>query len=103
MMQAFISHSTTCDPIRPCDSASPPPTPRDLARPNLTPFPSPCAPQELKRSGSYRPQLDLYKKQVGELHEQLSEETKKRDKADFELRKLGERMTALQSEKEVSW
>ncbi|XP_037094509.1 protein Hook homolog 3-like [Pollicipes pollicipes] len=56
--------------------------------------------EELKKSGSYRPQLDLYKKQVGELHDQLAEETKKRDKAEFDLRKLAEKMAALQSEKE---
>ncbi|XP_037087648.1 protein Hook homolog 3-like [Pollicipes pollicipes] len=58
--------------------------------------------EELKKSGSYRPQLDLYKKQVGELHDQLAEETKKRDKAEFDLRKLAEKMAALQSEKEVA-
>lgn len=56
--------------------------------------------EELKKSGSYKPQLELYKKQVSELHDQLAEEVKKRDRAEFELRKLTEKMAALQSEKE---
>jgi hypothetical protein len=59
-------------------------------------------PQELKKSGTWKPQLELYKKQISELHQRLNEETKKADKSDFECRKMQEKLNAIQREKEVS-
>lgn len=56
--------------------------------------------EELKKSGTWRPQLELYKKQISELHQRLNEETKKYDKSDFECRKMQEKLNAIQSEKE---
>jgi len=58
--------------------------------------------QELKKSGTWKPQLELYKKQISELHQTLNEETKKADKSDFECRKMQEKLNAIQREKEVS-
>lgn len=55
---------------------------------------------EVKKSGTWRPQLEQYKKQVAELHAQLAEETKRADKAAFESRKAAEKLTAAQREKE---
>jgi len=58
--------------------------------------------QELKKSGTWKPQLELYKKQIFELHQRLNEETKKADKSDSECRKMQEKLNAIQREKEVS-
>lgn len=55
---------------------------------------------EVKKSGTWRPQLEQYKKQVAELHTQLSEETKRADRAAFESRKAAEKLSAAQREKE---
>ena len=46
--------------------------------------------------------MELYKKQISELHQRLNEETKKADKSDFEGRKMQEKLNAIQREKEVS-
>ena len=43
----------------------------------------------------------MYKRQVHELQNKLSEETKRADKADFEAKRSQEKMTTLQREKEV--
>jgi protein HOOK3 len=56
----------------------------------------------LKKSGTWKPQLELYRKQIAELHQRLNEETKRADKSDFECKKMQERLTAVQREKEVS-
>lgn len=56
--------------------------------------------EELKKSGTWKPQLELYKKQISELHQRLNEETKKADKSDFECRKMQEKLNAIQREKE---
>lgn len=56
--------------------------------------------EELKKSGTWKPQLELYKKQISELLQRLNEETKKADKSDFECRKLQEKLNAIQREKE---
>lgn len=56
----------------------------------------------MKKSGTWRPQLDLYKKQVGELHQKLADETKKTDRQVFENKKIVEKFEALKQEKEVS-
>jgi hypothetical protein len=58
--------------------------------------------QELKKSGTRKPQLDMYKKEISELHQRLNEETKKADKSDFECKKTQEKLNAIQAEKEVS-
>ena len=58
--------------------------------------------QELKKSGTWKPQVELYKKQISELLQRLNEETKKADKSDFECRKMQEKLNAIQREKEVS-
>jgi regulator of replication initiation timing len=57
--------------------------------------------QEVKKSGSFKPQVEMYKKQVSELHQKLGDETKRADKVDFENRKLQEKLQALSREKEV--
>jgi len=56
--------------------------------------------EELKKSGTWKPQLELYKKQISELHQSLNEETKRADKSDFECRKMQEKLIAVQTEKE---
>ncbi|KAJ9584697.1 hypothetical protein L9F63_020958, partial [Diploptera punctata] len=56
--------------------------------------------EELKKSGTWKPQLELYKKQIAELHQRLNEETKKADKAEFEYKMMTEKFNALQREKE---
>lgn len=59
--------------------------------------------QEVKKSGTWRPQLDMYKKQNAELHQKLAEEAKKTDRQVFENKKLIEKMEALMQEKDVSY
>ncbi|KAF4533458.1 hypothetical protein B566_EDAN001185 [Ephemera danica] len=56
--------------------------------------------EEIKKSGTFKPQVEMYKKQVSELHQKLSDETKRADKVDFENRKLQEKFQALTREKE---
>lgn len=56
--------------------------------------------EELKKSGTWRPQLDMYKKQVAELHQKLAEEAKKTDRQIFENKKLAEKMEALVQERD---
>lgn len=58
--------------------------------------------QEVKKSGTWRPQLDLYKKQVAELHQKLADEAKKTDRQIFENKKLAEKMEAITQEKDVN-
>jgi len=57
--------------------------------------------QELKKSGTWKPQLELYKKQISELHRRLNEETKKDDKNHFESRKMQEKLNAIQRDEEI--
>lgn len=45
--------------------------------------------------------MDIYKKQVTELHQTLNEETNKMDKMEFETKKLNENLNTLQKEKDV--
>ena len=47
-------------------------------------------------------QLDVYKRQVHELQSKLTEETKRADKADFENKRMNEKVLTLMREKEVS-
>ena len=43
----------------------------------------------------------MYKRQVQELQMKTSDETKRADKAEFEAKRIQEKMTSLQREKEV--
>jgi protein HOOK3 len=43
----------------------------------------------------------MYKKQLTELHQKGADETKRADKAEFENRKLQEKLQAITDEKEV--
>ncbi|KDR07771.1 Hook-like protein 3 [Zootermopsis nevadensis] len=56
--------------------------------------------EELKKNGTWKPQVELYKKQIAELHQRLDEETKRADRSDFECKKKQEKLKAIQREKE---
>jgi len=58
--------------------------------------------QELRKSGSWKQQLDAYKRQVHELQTKLAEETKRADKQEFEVKRTQEKVNTLMREKEVS-
>jgi len=49
----------------------------------------------------WKSQLEIYKKQVTELHHTLNEETNKIDRLEFESKKLLENLNTLQKEKDV--
>lgn len=49
----------------------------------------------------WKSQLEMYKKQVTELHHTLNDETNKIDKLEFESKKLLENLNTLQKEKDV--
>lgn len=49
----------------------------------------------------WKSQLEIYKKQVTELHHTLNDETNKIDKLEFESKKLLENLNTLQKEKDV--
>lgn len=57
--------------------------------------------QELKRVTTLKQQLESYKRQMVELQNKGAEETKRADKAEFEHKRIQEKLTALQREKEV--
>lgn len=56
--------------------------------------------EEVKRHGAWKSQVEMYKKQVAELHQKLSDETKRADKLEFEGKKAQEKISALTREKE---
>ena len=56
----------------------------------------------MKKNDSWRPQLELFKKQVGDLRQQLADETKKADRLAFDGKKLTEKVEAITVEKDVS-
>nr|CAD7396008.1 unnamed protein product [Timema poppensis] len=56
--------------------------------------------EEIKKSGTWKPQLEMYRKQNMELHQKLNEEKKRADKIEFESKKLLEKLDSLQIEKE---
>ncbi|KAL2301974.1 hypothetical protein Nmel_011376 [Mimus melanotis] len=56
--------------------------------------------EELKKANAARAQLETYKRQVQELHNKLSEESKRADKLAFEMKRLEEKYEALMKEKE---
>jgi septal ring factor EnvC (AmiA/AmiB activator) len=57
--------------------------------------------QHLKKSETWKPQLELCKKQIAELHQRLSEERSRGDKFEFECKNMQEKLSALHREKEV--
>ncbi|XP_048378595.1 protein Hook homolog 3 isoform X5 [Stegostoma tigrinum] len=56
--------------------------------------------EELRKANAARAQLETYKRQVLELQNRLSEESKKADKMEFEYKRLKEKVDTLQKEKE---
>ncbi|XP_021350901.1 protein Hook homolog 3-like isoform X2 [Mizuhopecten yessoensis] len=56
--------------------------------------------EELRKASSLKQQLEGYKRQVHELQNKLTEETKRADKADFEAKRAQDKMSTLQREKE---
>ncbi|XP_052774694.1 protein Hook homolog 3-like isoform X3 [Mya arenaria] len=56
--------------------------------------------EELRKSGSVKQQLDVYKRQVHELQTRITEETKRADKQEFEVKRVQEKVNTLQREKE---
>uniref|UniRef100_A0A8C3TWV8 Hook microtubule tethering protein 1 n=1 Tax=Catharus ustulatus TaxID=91951 RepID=A0A8C3TWV8_CATUS len=56
--------------------------------------------EELKKANAARAQLETYKRQVQELHNKLSEESKRADKLAFEMKRLEEKYETLMKEKE---
>ncbi|XP_020368147.2 protein Hook homolog 3 isoform X4 [Rhincodon typus] len=56
--------------------------------------------EELRKANAARAQLETYKRQVLELQNRLSEESKKADKMEFEYKRLKEKVDTLQKEKD---
>ncbi|KAK3601489.1 hypothetical protein CHS0354_027635 [Potamilus streckersoni] len=56
--------------------------------------------EELRKSNTVKQQLEVYKRQVHEVQNKLTEETKRADKAEFEAKRSTEKMATLQREKE---
>uniref|UniRef100_A0AAY4A515 Protein Hook homolog 3 n=2 Tax=Denticeps clupeoides TaxID=299321 RepID=A0AAY4A515_9TELE len=56
--------------------------------------------EELRKANATRGQLETYKRQVVELQNRLSEESKKADKMEFEYKRLKEKVDSLQKEKD---
>lgn len=57
--------------------------------------------QEIKKASVWRTQLEMYRKQVTELHHTLNDETNKINVLEFEMKKLLENLNTLQKEKDV--
>uniref|UniRef100_A0A3B3Q2M9 Protein Hook homolog 3 n=1 Tax=Paramormyrops kingsleyae TaxID=1676925 RepID=A0A3B3Q2M9_9TELE len=56
--------------------------------------------EELRKANSVRGQLETYKRQMVELQNRLSEESKKADKMEFEYKRLKEKVDSLLKEKD---
>ncbi|KAM9306176.1 LOW QUALITY PROTEIN: protein Hook homolog 3 [Pholidichthys leucotaenia] len=56
--------------------------------------------EELRKANAAKSQLDTYKRQVVELQNRLSEESKKADKMEFEYKRVKEKVDSLQKEKD---
>ncbi|KAL1431569.1 hypothetical protein MTO96_014085 [Rhipicephalus appendiculatus] len=56
--------------------------------------------EDVKKMAAFKSQADLYKKQTQELRLQLADETRKANRAEFEAKKLHEKLASLQTEKE---
>ncbi|KAJ8286679.1 hypothetical protein GJAV_G00041910 [Gymnothorax javanicus] len=59
--------------------------------------------EELRKANTAKGQLETYKRQVVELQNRLSEESKKADKMEFEYKRLKEKVDSLQKEKDSWW
>uniref|UniRef100_A0A7N8X1F1 Protein Hook homolog 3 n=1 Tax=Mastacembelus armatus TaxID=205130 RepID=A0A7N8X1F1_9TELE len=57
--------------------------------------------EELRKANATKGQLEMYKRQVVELQNRLSEESKKADKMEFEYKRVKEKVDSLQKEKDV--
>ncbi|KAK9509036.1 hypothetical protein O3M35_006448 [Rhynocoris fuscipes] len=56
--------------------------------------------EELKKCGTLKQQVEVYKKQAAELHDQLSDETKRADRLQYELKTCQDKLSAANREKE---
>uniref|UniRef100_A0A3Q3LJG6 Protein Hook homolog 3 n=1 Tax=Mastacembelus armatus TaxID=205130 RepID=A0A3Q3LJG6_9TELE len=56
--------------------------------------------EELRKANATKGQLEMYKRQVVELQNRLSEESKKADKMEFEYKRVKEKVDSLQKEKD---
>ncbi|XP_030291328.1 protein Hook homolog 3 isoform X4 [Sparus aurata] len=56
--------------------------------------------EELRKANASKAQLETYKRQVVELQNRLSEESKKADKMEFEYKRVKEKVDSLQKEKD---
>lgn len=56
--------------------------------------------EELRKANAAKAQLETYKRQVVELQNKLSEESKKADKMEFEYKRVKEKVDSLQKEKD---
>ncbi|XP_061783396.1 protein Hook homolog 3 isoform X1 [Nerophis lumbriciformis] len=56
--------------------------------------------EEIRKANSTKGQLETYKRQVVELQNRLSEESKKADKNEFEYKRVKEKVDSLQKEKD---
>jgi len=50
---------------------------------------------DVKKTGNWKPQVDVFKKQISEYHSKLETETKRADKLEFETKKLLEQLEAV--------
>uniref|UniRef100_A0A4W6DGB8 Hook microtubule tethering protein 3 n=1 Tax=Lates calcarifer TaxID=8187 RepID=A0A4W6DGB8_LATCA len=57
--------------------------------------------EDLRKANAAKSQLETYKRQVVELQNRLSEESKKADKMEFEYKRVKEKVDSLQKEKDV--
>ncbi|XP_073996217.1 protein Hook homolog 3-like [Rhodnius prolixus] len=55
--------------------------------------------EELKKCNTLKQQVDVYKKQTAELHDQLTEETKRADRLQYELKTSQDKLSAALREK----
>ncbi|KTG38121.1 hypothetical protein cypCar_00049352, partial [Cyprinus carpio] len=58
--------------------------------------------EDLRKANAARGQLETYKRQVVELQNKLSEESKKADKMEFEYKRVKEKVDSLQKEKDLT-
>ncbi|KAF6035710.1 hook1 [Bugula neritina] len=56
--------------------------------------------EESKKTSTLRSQIEVYKRQVQELQSKVTVETKRGDKSDFEIKRLQEKLSAVQTEKD---
>lgn len=56
--------------------------------------------EEVKRNNMYKSQLEMYKKKLSDLHQNLEDELRKFDKLNFDYQKLESKLLVVQREKE---